>query len=311
MVHFLTLAEGSGHVANFRRHFGRRAARSLSESTYGEFLGRKEAISGVYIFADRNRMNPVQLRLACRLWDALSVYPDGIKLLNNPHRQMGRYQLLKALAKRGHNDFEVWRLEELPDPVPYPVFVRKENDHGGPRSGLLESDAQLWRALGAMAFEGIDREDMLVCQYQETKDSDGVYRKYGAMRVGDLVYGQFVLLERRWEKSLGERIRSEEAREENVRYFQTNPHEALIRPLFDLAGVEYGRIDYAFANGRIQVWEVNDNPFVAMRVLSHYIMETGVAPYLEGMDHLQKSVRRSDAFPLDILWGERNSAEGG
>ena len=32
--------------------------------------------------------------------------------------------------------------------------------------------------------------------------------------------------------------------------------------LFDLARIDYGRIDYSVVDGRIQVWEINTNPMI-------------------------------------------------
>jgi hypothetical protein len=31
-------------------------------------------------------------------------------------------------------------------------------------------------------------------------------------------------------------------------------------PIFELAGIEYGRIDYGLVGDKIQTWEINDNP---------------------------------------------------
>jgi hypothetical protein len=51
----------------------------------------------------------------------------------------------------------------------------------------------------------------------------------------------------------------EQTREE-MDFVQSNPHERQIREIFALARIDYGRIDYSFKNGRIQVWEINTNP---------------------------------------------------
>ncbi|HTQ10968.1 MAG TPA: hypothetical protein VMI31_12910, partial [Fimbriimonadaceae bacterium] len=45
---------------------------------------------------------------------------------------------------------------------------------------------------------------------------------------------------------------------------QGNPHCAQLARIFDLAGVDFGRIDYAFKDGRLQVWEINTNPVLTM-----------------------------------------------
>jgi hypothetical protein len=49
---------------------------------------------------------------------------------------------------------------------------------------------------------------------------------------------------------------------EEREFVETNPHEAWVREVFRVAGVEYGRIDYAILDGRPQAWEINTNPGV-------------------------------------------------
>ncbi len=45
-------------------------------------------------------------------------------------------------------------------------------------------------------------------------------------------------------------------------YIVGNPHEAQLREIFGIAGVGYGRIDYAVLNGRVQTWEINLHPTI-------------------------------------------------
>jgi hypothetical protein len=42
-------------------------------------------------------------------------------------------------------------------------------------------------------------------------------------------------------------------------------HVNELRKVFQLAGVDYGRIDYGVCHGRIQVWEINTNPVIIPR----------------------------------------------
>jgi hypothetical protein len=48
--------------------------------------------------------------------------------------------------------------------------------------------------------------------------------------------------------------------DEELAYVRTNPHQADLREIFAAARIDYGRIDYAIKDGRIQVWEINTNP---------------------------------------------------
>ena len=46
------------------------------------------------------------------------------------------------------------------------------------------------------------------------------------------------------------------------RYMETNPHERALREIFQLARIDYGKIDYAILGDRLQIWEINTNPVV-------------------------------------------------
>src|SRR5678816_652589 len=62
-------------------------------------------------------------------------------------------------------------------------------------------------------------------------------------------------------KSHGNAPTEPEIDRENA-YVLGNPHEAELRRIFDLAGIDYGRIDYAMVGGRIETWEINLNPTI-------------------------------------------------
>jgi hypothetical protein len=47
--------------------------------------------------------------------------------------------------------------------------------------------------------------------------------------------------------------------QEALQYQRENPHAAWLARVFELAGIEYGRVDYGVANGVPQVWEINLN----------------------------------------------------
>jgi hypothetical protein len=52
---------------------------------------------------------------------------------------------------------------------------------------------------------------------------------------------------------------------EEQAYLDANPHEAELRRVFDLARIDYGRIDYSLTpDGRMQVWEINTNPTISV-----------------------------------------------
>ena len=62
-------------------------------------------------------------------------------------------------------------------------------------------------------------------------------------------------------KDHGSTFRDEWAFEERE-FLEKNEHADEIKMIFELAKVEYGRIDYALLNGKLQVWEINTNPTI-------------------------------------------------
>jgi hypothetical protein len=48
--------------------------------------------------------------------------------------------------------------------------------------------------------------------------------------------------------------------DEALTYFEANPHAAWLRRVFEVARIEYGRVDYGVSGGVPQVWEINLTP---------------------------------------------------
>jgi hypothetical protein len=58
---------------------------------------------------------------------------------------------------------------------------------------------------------------------------------------------------------------------------EDNPHEAWLRRVCELGGVEYGRVDYGMLDGRLQLWEINTNPTIGAD-LAHEAPTTEILP---------------------------------
>jgi hypothetical protein len=52
---------------------------------------------------------------------------------------------------------------------------------------------------------------------------------------------------------------------EEADYLDANPHGDLLMRVFDMANIEYGRIDYTVIEGRVQIFEINCNPTIIGR----------------------------------------------
>jgi hypothetical protein len=49
---------------------------------------------------------------------------------------------------------------------------------------------------------------------------------------------------------------------EELDYVSQNPHQEQLLKIFELAHVDYGRIDYSIKNGKVQTWEINLYPTI-------------------------------------------------
>ncbi|HEY5106015.1 MAG TPA: hypothetical protein VII73_04480 [Caulobacteraceae bacterium] len=57
-------------------------------------------------------------------------------------------------------------------------------------------------------------------------------------------------------------IAPRELYQEDLAIVRDNPFEAAIKPVFELAAIEYGRADFGLIGGRAQTYEINSNPHV-------------------------------------------------
>lgn len=264
MVIFLTTPIGAGHIQGVIRRYDASQSRHFQEMTYADLVRRGRAPRGTaYVFTDRQRMSEPFLRTASELWRQLES-AGGVRLYSKPESQMTRFDLMRKLAETGVNAFNVYRPAEFDrDGIRYPVFLRLDNDHSGPKSPLIGDRERLALETKRLIAAGVDPRQILAVEFLRTCDEAGIYRKYGAMRIGDRVICQHVISASDWNVKADVRIRTDEAMEESDDYFRANPHAEELRPIFELSGIEFGRADYGLADGRIQVWEINDNPVIA------------------------------------------------
>jgi hypothetical protein len=260
VIFFLAPAERH-HMRDSLRSFldgpGRALLSRLEIMTYEDAYGAP-ARPGTYIFAGTTNLGPVGRERAAETWLRLTRLGSEVRLLNDPLATLGRYELLGALYANGTNAFRVRRLLETEVPLRFPVFIRHATRHDGSLTRLLRNERELQAAADMLqAFE--DANDLLVVEFCNTSDEEGVFRKYGAVLVGDRVVPRSLLASRNWAVKNADLVDERHVREEHD-FLEANPHEDWVRDVFRLAGVEYGRIDYAFLDGRPQVWEINTNP---------------------------------------------------
>ena len=110
-----------------------------------------------------------------------------------------------------------------------------------------------------------DPDKLLAVEYLTYGRTDGLFVKYSMMRIGDEVVPRHVLFSHEWVLKDPDMVDDRLMLEEDL-YVRESPHRLAVLDIFQRAGIDYGRIDYTLANGRIQVFEINTNPIVLLGI---------------------------------------------
>jgi hypothetical protein len=89
----------------------------------------------------------------------------------------------------------------------------------------------------------------------------GFFRKHAAFRVGDRIVPSFSVHDHQWlvkQGAIGVATTADYLDEE--RLIATNPDAGFLMQAFQAAGIEYGRVDYGWWQGRRVIYEINTNP---------------------------------------------------
>ena len=217
---------------------------------------------GLHILTDFERLTPDELELARRLHRRLRG--RGRRVLGNPHTWLDRHALLVALQREGINRYRAHRLHELGSHVRYPVFLRWEHRHRGSIGEPLRSESDVYEAVARIEATQGPRSlgKLLVTEWLDARSPDGLYRKYSVQRIGTAYFARHLLVGEHWVTKSPDVVTPETVVEEKA-FIADTPDMNTIRRAFELAGVDYGRIDYGYVDGRVQVWEVNTNAMLA------------------------------------------------
>lgn len=221
-----------------------------------------EVTAGPQVFAGLDRITPAEREGVAELYDQLAKLQPGVPLLNDPRRCLLRFELLERLADEGLNSFRAYRAHDSARVARFPVFVREASEHSGSLTGLLDSPAELRRALIALRLRGYQRADLLIVEFCDTSDQNGVFRKYSAMKVGDRIVATHLMGSQDWVVKSESLMRSADLVREEIAYAEQNPYAEWLGRVFALAGIDYGRIDFGVLRGKPQAWEINLNPTI-------------------------------------------------
>jgi hypothetical protein len=261
MIHFLVTRRGRHVLDKYLASWGGDLFDRMRVASYSSLAARSRFEPGTYVFADLERLSPIERAAAAGLWERLARDPERHRLLNHPERSLGRYELLRALRERGTNRYDVTRVCEWRGEAEFPVFLRRSGDHVGPRTPLLWDAGEVDAALEKLRARGGDPSDWLVVGFADCADDAGYYRKYGAFWVDGVLLPRHVFFSRHWVQKWAD-LRGGGWAEEELAYVRGCPHAELLRPIFELARIDYGRIDYSLGKDGLQVWEINTNPII-------------------------------------------------
>lgn len=257
---FLYSPQNPNPVFQYLATWGRVHRRHILPLTYDSLFRKTIHAAGVYLFADLELLSTAERRRAAEIWQEL--HARGLKLLNHPEKSLRRYDLLQSLAREGLNPFQVYTLEEDYTRARLPVFVRHANDHRGPQSELITTPAALSGTVERLRNEGADLREWLVTEFTDTADAHGIYRKYAAFNVDGRILPNHLYCSRNWCTKRKDMLTDAAFIAEETDYLAHNPHREQLARIFALARIDYGRIDYNVADGRICAWEINTNPMI-------------------------------------------------
>ncbi len=268
MIYFFITRKHSYTINTFIVEWAKELKSNLQILPYDKLPMLQNIGPGSFVFSDLERLSEKQLTLVGDFCDQLHAYDEKMPIINHPTTTLTRFNLLKKLHAAGINSFNVFKASDLECDIKYPIFFRLNNDHAGPRSGLLNSRSERDTFFMQALMAGYNMNELLQVEFCETKSEDGFYRKYSAFRIGEQVIPAHIIFSADWMAKDGEPP-DKEKKQEQERYMANNPHADQIIEIFALAGIDYGRIDYSMLDGVIQTWEINTNP-VLLKSRSKY-----------------------------------------
>ncbi len=263
MIHFFATKDHLYTIIDFLEDWAGDVKPLFAVTPYEKIHRIKSLEPGVCIFSDLERLGRRQLSVLGDLRGRLEP-AAGFALLNPPERALRRFELLRRLHEAGINGYNAYPAGHAGPEVRFPVFLRYDNDHNGPQSGLLRDRRHLKSTFLEAVMKGYDMEHLIQVEYCDVRDADGLFRKYSAFRLGDRIIPGHIIFGTDWVTKDIKGLTPEMRREQEA-YLAANPHEAELRGIFDMAGIGYGRIDYSLLDGRLQVWEINTNPVLIKR----------------------------------------------
>ena len=136
-------------------------------------------------------------------------------------------------------------------------------DHNHPLSDLISSQEELDNTLKNLRNSGRSLRGIFVIEYCAEPYSDGLWHKWGTFRVGSATLVDHIAVDSSWCVKYGvwEKLTDAAIIDEHDAV-KSNRFAAALAPIFDIAGIDFGRADHATVAGATVVYEINTNPYI-------------------------------------------------
>jgi hypothetical protein len=260
MIYLVTLqAPRDSTVQMFMRAL-RPDVQCIECTTYEQLFRDLRIPMGHIVFSDLDMLTHYEREVVIAAADALTTADTGVHILNDPRDILERYPLLRMLERERVNKYSVTRLDGGDRPSRYPVFIRCEDNHVGVDTDLLHNDEEFDSALEELREQGKVLKRRVAIEFCAQPSCEGRYQKFGVMNVGGTLIPQHILQSEHWLVKRRSQGKTQDDIEEELAFIKENPHRESIDRIFKLACIDYGRIDYAIVDGKVQVYEINTNP---------------------------------------------------
>ncbi len=260
MIVFLTTR---AHDYTVRHLIGAAPGLEVRIFNYASVQGQRQLPRATYIFTDLDRLPTELLNMSARLY--IQLRDQGVRVLNNPAHVLSRYGLLRALFLNGMNRFNAYQVEEGVMPQHWPVFLRTDGTHEGPLPQLYNNTRDLEAGIDSAVAQGLPRSRLLIVEFMAEPARPGLYRKLSCFRVGTASVAHTCVHDTDWIAKQGKLgITPPDLYDDESRIVRDNPYGAAVGRAFEIAGIEYGQIDFGIVGGEIQTYEINTNPHVKL-----------------------------------------------
>lgn len=268
MIYYVSMREHSHTIDRHLDIWGKDISKIIKPISY-EALKRKNSLpAGVWIFTDIDRLSTQDRAELNATFIALRDSQE-CKIFNDPASAKLRYELLRLANITGLQTSNVYLASEHCNNINYPVFIRDKNSHEGPEEKLIHDNETLKTEITNLILrKSLSKDDVLITEFVDYK-TNNLYQKYSCMILEGKIFPRHILSDTHWMVKAPKVYNDELLVQESV-FINTNPHEEWVRKTAELAGIQWGRIDYGVYKDQFVLFEINTNPGITHQGVKAY-----------------------------------------